>query len=53
MSHFMGEDEGDFIFVVIQWFKEADIDAHVVSDGAEGIETGVVIDEVVVRLFQD
>ena len=53
MSHFMGQNEGNFIFIVIQRFEETDIDTHIMSDSAERIETRVVIYKVIIGLFQD
>ena len=53
VSHFMSQDEGDFVFVVVQGLKEADVDAHVVADGTEGVEGRVVVDKIIVRLIQD
>ena len=52
MAHFVSEHDGDFI-VVRQDAEEARVDAHVVTNRAEGVEALVLIDEVVVGLVVD
>jgi hypothetical protein len=53
VSHFVGQDKGHFIFVVVERRKEADIDTHIMADRAERVKARIVIDKIIVGLFQD
>ena len=53
VGQFVAEDEGHFVFIVVQLLERADVDAHVVAQRAEGVEGPLVVDEVFIRLRAD
>ena len=51
VGQFVPQDEGHFIFVVVQGGKQPDIDGHIVAQGAVGVKILVVVYKIVVGLF--
>ena len=50
MSHLVSDDHG-YLVHVVDHIEETGVDAYVVTEGAEGIEAGVIVDEIIVGLF--
>ena len=49
VGQLVADDEGQFVFVVGQFFKGPDVDTQIVSQGAEGVERCIVVDKILVR----
>ena len=53
VAHLVGDNKGQFVFIIIQLGKGPNVDAHVVAQGAESIKGLIIIHKIVVGLFHN